>query len=67
MIERSVATRLSPRLAVSCRQFGHAEGTAQAIYLDDVVLEVGTLDRWQPALRGALAVNVYASVVVLTG
>jgi hypothetical protein len=30
-------------------------------------LEVGTLDGWQPALHGALAVNVYASVVVLTG
>ena len=30
-------------------------------------LEVGTLDGWQPALRGALAVNVYESVVVLTG
>jgi hypothetical protein len=32
LIERGVATRLSPRLTVSRRQFGHAEGTAQAIY-----------------------------------
>jgi len=31
-IERGVDNRLSPRLAVSRRQFGHAEGTAQAIY-----------------------------------
>jgi len=28
LIERGVATRLSPRLTVSRRQFGHAEGTA---------------------------------------
>jgi len=32
MIERGADNRLSPRLAVSRRQFGHAEGTAQAIY-----------------------------------
>ena len=28
LIERGVDNRLSPRLAVSRRQFGHAEGTA---------------------------------------
>jgi len=36
LIERGVDNRLSPRLAVSRRQFGHAEGTAQAIYWNEV-------------------------------
>jgi len=30
-------------------------------------LEVGTLDGWQPTLHEVLAVNVYESIVVLTG